>query len=223
MKFARLVPDSIKPVLRPIYREIAHRPRARNELHSYWRQPWDGSNRPEGYLDGKEKSELLLELIGKYADRQSRVLEIGCNVGRNLNYLFLAGLTRLEGIEISEAAVRLLRQTFPEMARNTKIHNVPVEDIIKAFEDDEFDIVFTMAVLEHIHRDSEWIFAEMARITKNFLITIEDEQGISWRHFPRSYNKVFEPLGMRQLEEHRCDSVDRLGSDVYARVFKKMW
>ena len=128
----------------------------------------------------------------------------------------------MEGIEISEAAVQLLRQSFPEMARSTKIHNAPVEEIIKAFEDDEFDIVFTMAVLEHIHRDSEWIFAEMIRITKNYLITIEDEKGISWRHFPRSYRKVFEPLGMIQIEEHGCDSVARLGSDVYARVFKKI-
>ncbi len=161
-------------------------------------------------------------MIEKYADHQSRILEIGCNVGRNLNCLYTAGFRRLEGIEISEEAVELLKQSYPEMGGNSGIHNAPVEDIIKEFEDGEFDIVFTMAVLEHIHRDSEWIFAEMVRTTRGFLVTVEDERGISWRHFPRNYRKVFERLGLKQIEEFKCDEVDGLGRNFYARVFQKV-
>lgn len=56
-----------------------------------------------------------------------------------------------------------------------------------------------MAVLEHIHFDSDWIFAELVRIAP-LIITIEDEVDISTRHFPRNYQKVFEPLGMRQVD-----------------------
>ncbi len=221
MKLASIVPNFLKPLLRPIYRKITHHPKSRAELHRYWRQPSDGANPPQGYLEGKGKSELLLKLIAKHADHQSRILEIGCNVGRNLNHLYAAGFKRLEGIEISEAAVELLRQSYPEMGSNSKIHNVPVENVIKEFGDNEFDTVFTMAVLEHIHRDSEWIFAEMVRITKGFLITIEDERGMSWRHFPRNYKKIFGRLGMKQIEELKCDEVDGLGHNFYARVFEK--
>lgn len=108
------------------------------------------------------------------------------------------------------------------MASHTKIYNVPIEEIIKELRDGEFDIVFTMAVLEHIHTDSEWIFSEMVRITKDFLITIEDERGISWRHFPRNYKNVFESLRMKQIEEINCSEVDELGSDFFARIFKKV-
>ena len=122
----------------------------------------------------------------RYVTPNTRILEIGCNVGRNLNYLFLAGFQNLEGIEISGSAVELLSQSYPEMARYTKIYNMPVEEIIKKFRDNEFDVVFTMAVLEHIHIDSECVFPEMMRITKDFLITIEDEYGLFWRHFPRN-------------------------------------
>ncbi len=222
MKLASLVPNFLKPLLRPIYRKVTHRPKTRDELHRYWRRPWDGSNLPQGYFEGDEKSELLLRLIEKYADHQSRILEIGCNVGRNLNCLYTAGFRRLEGIEISEEAVELLKQSYPEMGGNSGIHNAPVEDIIKEFEDGEFDIVFTMAVLEHIHRDSEWIFAEMVRTTRGFLVTVEDERGISWRHFPRNYRKVFERLGLKQIEEFKCDEVDGLGRNFYARVFQKV-
>ena len=220
MKLARLVPSFLKPMFRPIYRMIIHHPKARNELHDYWRKPWDGHNLPQNYLEGEVKSQFLVALIKRYADPGARILEIGCNVGRNLNHLYLNGFHNLEGIEISKQAVELLKQYYAEMARNIKVYNVSVEDVIKDFEDNRFNIVFTVAVLEHISKNSEWIFAEMVRLTQNYLITIEDEKGISWRHFPRNYRKIFERLGMKQIEEFNCNEVDGLGESFYARVFK---
>jgi 2-polyprenyl-3-methyl-5-hydroxy-6-metoxy-1,4-benzoquinol methylase len=162
-----------------------------------------------------------VEIVGRYVNRDAKILEIGCNVGRNLNALFLSGFRNLEGVEISESAVQLLNQSYPEMASRTRIHNEPVEEIISKFGNGAFDLVFTMAVLEHIHPDSAWIFAEMARITNAFLVTVEDERGVSWRHFPRDYKKVFEPLRMRQIEAIDCREVDGLGSSFFARVFEK--
>lgn len=152
--------------------------------------------------------------------RKLRFAVIGCNVGRNLDYLFLADFKKLEGVEISETAIKLLRQSYPKMARHTKIYK-PVEEIIGSFQDGTFDIVFTMAVRQHIHRDSEWIFSEMVRITRDFLITIEDERGVSWRHFPRNYKKVFESRGMKQIQEFNCSDVAGLGSNFFAGIFSK--
>ena len=163
----------------------------------------------------------MVEIVKRYAAQNAKILEIGCNVGRNLNYLFLVGFKNLEGIELSEKAIQQLKQSYPKMACHTKIYNMPVEEIIREFRDCEFDIVFTMAVLEHIHTDSEWVFPEIVRITKDFLIIIEDERCISWRHFPRNYKKVFEPIGIKQIEELDCSDVDELGRSFCARVFKK--
>jgi SAM-dependent methyltransferase len=225
MGFTNLVPDLLKPLLRPIYRvyiKITYRHKSRDELYQYWRQPWDGSNLPQDYLEGKARSQFLVEIMKTYANPDTKILEIGCNVGRNLNHLFLAGFKNLEGVEISEKAVQLLKDSYLEMASHIKIYNMPIEEIIKEFRDDEFDIVFTMAVLEHIHTDSEWIFPEIVRITKDFMITIEDEIRISWRHFPRHYKKIFEPLGLRQIQEINCNGVNGLGGNFFARVFKKV-
>lgn len=117
-----LVPNFLKPVLRPIkrafvssrlYRKIFYHPKSRNELHQYWRQPWDGFNLPQDYLKGEARSQFLGEIMNKYAKPNSIILEVGCNVGRNLNYLFLAGFRRLSGIEISEKAVQLLKESYP--------------------------------------------------------------------------------------------------------------
>ena len=228
-KLASLVPDSLKPLLRPLWdslpsrklRSAFIRKRSREELHTYWRKPWDGLNLPQDYLGGEGRSKFLVRLVKEYANPQSSILEIGCNVGRNLNYLYLAGFEQLAGIEISEEAVTLLKQSYPEMVRYAKIINEPAEEALRKLEDSAFDVIFTMAVLEHIHPESKFIFPEMVRITKGFLITIEDERGISWRHFPRNYRKVFEPLGLRQVYKCNCHHVTGLGRYYVARVFKK--
>lgn len=176
-----------------------------SELHRYWKQPWDGSNRSQDYAKEEKKkkrrSQFSVDTIKRYADLDAKILEIGCNVGRNLNYLFLAGFKNLYGIEISEEAVKLLEEYYPEMAAHSQIYNLAVESIIRTIEDEKFDIVLTMAVLEHIHTDSEWIFSEIVRITRNWLVTIEDEWSISWRHFLRNNKNIFECLGMKEIEQ----------------------
>lgn len=230
---AKLIPDAIKPSLRPTYyrlksttlykrlSRLARPVKSREELHKYWRRPQDPGNWPQDYMSGEERSRLLAELACKYCRHDARILEIGCNVGRNLNYLFLTGFKSLEGVEINADAVRLLKKTYPDMAQYATIHNSPVENVIEYFESDVFDLVFTMAVLEHIHPDSEWIFPEMARITKSTLITIEDENDVSWGIFPRNYRKIFETLEMKQAESFRLNEISELGASYTLRVFEK--
>lgn len=238
MRKKLIIPNFIKPMVRPLLKPIlrrviypspilssiykkfydaTHYSKTLSEIHQYWMQPYDGSNLPQDYLRGELRSKSLVKIVQKYADHNARILEIGCNVGRNLNYLFLAGFKKLEGVEISKNAVQLLKQSYPEMSKYAKIHNKPIEEIIKKFKDNTFDIVFTMAVLEHIHPNSEWIFSEMVRITKGFIITIEDEHTPSWRHFPRNYKKVFESLHMKQVSTAKVE-----GLESNARIFRKI-
>lgn len=224
-RIVKWIPDFIKPILRPLYYhwlDLITPRKSRDELHQYWRKPYDGCNLPlDYYMEGQERSQFLVELIKRYIDSDAKILEIGCNVGRNLNYLFTSGYTKVEGIEIGKDAIALMKRAYPEMAKLIKVYNAPVEDIINDFEDDVFDVVFTMAVLEHIHPDSRFIFSEMVRITKRYLITIEDERSVSWRHFPRNCRKVFEPLGLKQIQEFNCQGIKGLGSNVWARIFLK--
>jgi SAM-dependent methyltransferase len=161
-------------------------------LHAYWRDPTDAGNAPASYAAvGAEASAFLVNLVNRYADADSTFLEIGCNVGRNLEALRLAGYTHLTGIEISAAAVQHGRDIYPDL--DALIHPLPAEQALPMF--DPFDVVFTMAVLEHIHPDSEaTVFAEMTRLTGRNLIVIEDEASETWRHFPRDYGTVFGAL-----------------------------
>jgi|GEM_PF-2464290 hypothetical protein len=102
-----------------------------------------------------------------------------------------------------------MKKEYSEMAGQIQIFN--------------FDLVYTMAVLEHIHDESEFIFSHITRITRKILITIEDEGGISWRHFPRNYKKIFENLGMKQIEEinFKKTRVPGIKKEFFGRVFTK--
>ena len=87
--------------------------------------------------------------------------------------------------------------------------------------DKEYNLVFTMAFLQHIHPDSEFILKDIARITRGYLVTIEIEDMRAWSLFPRNYRKVFEALGFRQVEQIDCSGVKHLGAVHKARVFEK--
>lgn len=228
-RVAPSVTNWLKPYWRPVsaaYLQLStlrwrwHR-KTGEEVHAYWRHPSDGRNLPQDYTRGNECSEFLVNLIRRYGTPQSAILEIGCNVGRNLHFLFVNDFRRLTGIEISDEAMKLGRATYPEMREQVKVVEAPAEEALAAFGDNVFDIVFTMAVLQNIHRESQFVFSEMARITKAFLITIEDEHGVSWRRFPRNYKRVFEVLGFKQVCESKCDEVVGLGKNFAARVFRK--
>lgn len=163
----------------------------------------------------------MVQTIKRHSNLNARILEIGCGVGRNLKSLLSAGFYRLEGIEINQEALRVLKTSYPDLAQKAKLYNASIEEVIKTFQDGEFDVVFTMAVLEHIHKDNEWCFHEIARITKTLLITIEDEFTISPIHFPRNYKKIFQSLGLRQIEEFKGNPSTGLGRNFVARIFEK--
>ncbi len=216
--FAFLAPRTpafLKPILRPILRRIVT-PKSREEIHEFWKH---GSGHAFD-LRVKDSILFLVEIAKRYVTPPARILEIGCGDGRNLNYLFLDGFQNLAGIEICEADLRLLEQRFPKLAEQAVIYNESAEEALVKIPNEEFTLVFTMAVLQHIHPSSEFIFGEIARITGRYIITIEIEQLRGWACFPRNYKIVFEPLGLKQVEEIDCSRVN--GWEHYiARVFEK--
>ena len=116
----------------------------------------------------------------------------------------------------------MLAERFPELAGTATIHNDLIEtDRADPARTRGFDVVFSMAVLEHLHPDSEWVFAELARKSRRLVITIEDEGNRNWRAFPRNYRAVFEQLGFEQMEERDCGPAEGFYAGIVARVFRR--
>lgn len=196
--------------------EAALFPRGKGDIHSYWRAPDEG-NAPVGYVEGAERSAFLVRLLQKYATPASRIIELGCNVGRNLNALKAAGFEDLSGIEINPKALTLMRTTYPGLAESAKVSPGAIEEILPAL--GHFDCVYTMAVLMHIHPDSEAVIFDAMSRQADLIVVIEDEVSRSWRGFPRNYRRIFEARGFRQVEEQSCANIPGLNVEYVARVF----
>jgi 2-polyprenyl-3-methyl-5-hydroxy-6-metoxy-1,4-benzoquinol methylase len=97
------------------------------------------------------------------------------------------------------------------------VRNVPIEQFAKRM--GRYDLIFSLAVLEHVHYDSDWIFKKLASRC-DWLLTIEDEEAWTAYHFPRAYGQIFAELGMTETYTDNDLLAIGLGSTFRARLFK---
>lgn len=161
-----------------------------SDVQDYWLDP-DSHNGASFYVEDKSgKKDILLRIMSQYVSKDDSILEIGCNVGRNLNVLWEERYKKLNGIELNPEAVKEMKRFFPKL--DAKIQVGAIEDLVKKLPN--YDVIFSFAVFEHIPRESDWIFPELEKRANKFIITIEDEKNQTWRHFPRNYKKMFPNL-----------------------------
>lgn len=190
---------------------------SRESIQDYWRDPPGRSNQPEAYVDYGAQSGALVRLAQELGIGPGPILEIGCNVGRSLQSFRDQGWSDQTGIEINPDAVARMAELFPETAAEARILNMPVEEAIVTLPERHFELAFCKAVLLHIHPDSDWVFAEMARVCGGTLLVVENEDQQSYKLFPRDYRAVFEGLGMVQIDARTLPEV---GDTYIARAFR---
>ncbi|AUX09487.1 SAM-dependent methyltransferase [Halalkaliarchaeum desulfuricum] len=146
------------------------------QVRRQWAQR-SGEYSPEyyAYYGPNEMSETVRRLLESHVGREASVLELGCSSGRHLSYLHEHGFSDLSGIEVNEDATAVMAEAYPALAADATLYINAIEDVIDGFEDDQFDAVYSIQTLQHVHPDSAWIFDELARITGALLVTIEHE------------------------------------------------
>jgi pseudaminic acid biosynthesis-associated methylase len=98
----------------------------------------------------------------------ARVLEVGCNVGWNLEYLRRLGVGELYGMEPQPYAVSRAR------ARNPLFNVLQGTAFELPFRDGFFELVFTSGVLIHIAPDEVGkALDEMYRVSRRYIVAIE--------------------------------------------------
>ena len=182
-----------------------------HEVREIWAER-SGEYSPDyyAYYGSNGTSDLLLDLLDAHLDPDAAVLELGCSAGRHLARLHEAGYRNLHGVEINDEALDVMAEHYPDLAADAAVRVDAIEDVVSEFEDGRFDAVFSVETLQHIHPDDEWVFAELARVTDDLLITVENE-GESKEtdvklindDFPlyfRDWNRVFTDLGLAQID-----------------------
>lgn len=178
------------------------------------------------YYGSNEISQRLCETIDSLVAKDAAILELGCSVGRHLAYLADQGYTDLTGVDINPEAFEEMKRTYPALADIGTFHAGAIEDIITEFDDDRFDVVYSVETLAHIPEDNQWVFEDIARVTDQVLVTVEVEDG---RGSPpetavnfvrdglplyyRDWGQIFTDLGFEQTER------TAIKNDTY-RVFR---
>jgi SAM-dependent methyltransferase len=132
--------------------------------------------------------------------KEYNILEIGCNVGRNLNHLWQAGYKNVRGMEISKHAVKRLRLEYPCLAM-IPVEIGPAEQSIQKHSNSSVDVIFTMSVLEQVHPDCRFLFKEIARVARKYVLAVEPREGFrSHMQYPWDIKKEFTAVGLTCID-----------------------
>lgn len=183
------------------------------------REQWSGRETaysPEyyAYYGPDDRSELIRAHLDGIVEPDDAVLEVGCSSGRHLWNLHEHGYTDLHGIEINDEAIEVMASAYPGLAAAGTFYLDAVENVVREFAEDRFGAVYAVETLQHIHPDDDWVFAELARITEEVLVTAENEDdgdpgtvtnvdGVPL--YFRQWDRVFEDLGFVEVDSRKLE------------------
>ena len=184
------------------------------------RRQWEtrsGEYSPEYYAHygPNGASEAVCDVLERVVGPKGSVLELGCSSGRHLSYLHEHGFEDLSGVELNGDAFDVMADAYPDLAAAGTFHHGAIEDVVGGFDDGGFDAVYSVETLQHIHPDAEWVFEELARITDDVLVTVENENDGELTGgtdgdvnyvtedvplYYRDWNRVFTEVGLTEIE-----------------------
>jgi len=159
------------------------------------------------YYGPDDRSEAVLDALDRAVDRDAAVLELGCSSGRHLSHLREHGFEDLTGIEVNPDAFDVMAEAYPDLAAHGTFHLDAIEDVVREFADGQFDAVFSVETLQHLHPETDWVFPELARITDDLLVTVENEADADVSYvrddvplYHRDWNRIFTNLGLVETD-----------------------
>ena len=173
------------------------------------KQYWKNRGIISSYFKEGRQSATIVQTIKylKQTNNINRILEFGCNVGRNLNCVRrdIPGI-EVMGLDINKEAVNLGKKTY----------GLPLfiggEEKLKPMLSGSFDVVFTVSVLDHIP-EVESIIKELLRVAKYYFIAIEPYIGVNenakdyaiadYSYF-WDYPELFQRLGGELIHDKPC-------------------
>jgi SAM-dependent methyltransferase len=141
-------------------------------LRSYWNKVADEIDERGGVVAGDDtpfnrykREKFLRRFLGSMPVEGVAVLEVGCGPGGNLAELMRRQPRRLVGCDISPKMVKLAQRTGVEI--------FALDGTGLPFADREFDLVYTVTVLQH-NPEIDELIADMCRVSRQAVELIED-------------------------------------------------
>lgn len=173
---------------------------------------------PDFYLNHTWGQRIAATVFPSRVGWDWSVLEIGCNTGKTLAYLYDMGYRNLTGVEINRKALDIGRRHFPDLEHVELICSA-IENVINLLH--EFDVIYAGGVYMHLPYELDWVFDEIAKKARRLILTAENELDTDFYRFARNYKTVFESRGWTQVEEESGANFPPLPASTVKRVFVK--
>ena len=122
------------------------------------------------------------EIVSLLPDRDARILDLGCNVGRHLDYLYRQGYRNLHGVDWSSKALQDMAERYPEMHAHAKLTNASFETFLRA-KPAPVDLVYTRgATFELVHPRFPLV-REVCRVARRYAVLVISEAGHAYPRF----------------------------------------
>lgn len=174
-----------------------------NSQFRYWNNAEKLDHGYKKFIVMDNLSEKILETVVKYSNKDDKILDICCNVGRVLNALTLKGYRNLYGFDINTVAVNRSKKEF-NFDDDVKIVADYAENYLTNQEHEKFDVTFSLgASLELIPSHFDLIY-NISRITKKYHICLINEDGHAYPRFWRyEFKKYFSACNYENLDNKR--------------------
>jgi len=161
---------------------------------------------------------LLDEIMTLSPDKSASILDMGCNVGRHLDFLFRHGYHNLRGIDFSSAAIRDMAIRYPEMSASSNIMVSSFQDYLRN-NPEPVDIVYSRgATFELIHPSFPLIPMVCRRALRHVVLVIRE----TGHQYPRFWQYEFARNGFELSHLRRPASLLAPEHRVSLMVFSRL-
>lgn len=162
----------------------------RKSTSKHWENQSIGDGHgPDKFLHLTSSSYVLMEeVINRTPKKDSKILDLGCNVGRHMNYLNDLGYSKLYGVDVQHEAIKLMASAFSDCFFNSNIQQDTFEKYLPKINSDFFHTVFTHGATIELVPPTFPICKEICRVTSDAIVLLISEGG---HYYPRRWEKEF--------------------------------
>lgn len=138
----------------------------------------------------------LLKYIIKYGNKKNdKILDLGCNVGRHLNFLKKNNFINLVGVDINKFSIKLAKKIFPSLKKTTLFCN-SFENFLVNQNDNSIDIIYSHGATIEMVKPTFDVVRELSRVARKYLIFLISFNG---HKYPRFWIYEFTKCNLKVL------------------------
>ena len=161
-----------------------------NTYSKYWYSIGaKGNHNYKNYVKIDYYSKILLNAVIKFSNKEDEILDLGCNIGRHLNFLKKKKYKKLNGVDIAKFAIKKSTLIFPNL-KKINLKCISIENYLINAKKKNFDVVYTMGATIELVKPTFPLAEELSRVTKKYLILLINENGHSFPRFWRLEFKI---------------------------------